>query len=218
MEYKKENLKILTPNIPKDLEVLYLSDITIQREDDFTSGIVNNCVIENQDADHVAFKQVVFKNVTFKAGAFRGIDLTDVRFENCDLSNVDLSEAAMQRVEFINCKLVGTNISEATLRNVLFEDCNGRYSIFCFSDYKQVNFSRTLLSNADFHESFFLKVGFFNCTLHQTRMSGTKLKGIDLSSCELEDLDVTVPDLKGCIVAPAQVLGFANILELVVRA
>ena len=108
--------------------------------------------------------------------SFQYADLTDVIFEDCNLSNVDLSFSAIHKVEMKNCKAVGINVSEATLRNVLFDNCNGKYGLFSFSDLKHVNFKDSFLCNGDFHEAKFLKVGFLNSNLQETRMTGAKLK------------------------------------------
>ena len=48
-------------------------------------------------------------------------------------------------------------------------------------------------------------------------MSGTKLKGIDLSSCELDGLGVTIEDLDGCIVSSEQVIAFSYLLGLIIK-
>ncbi|HWQ43554.1 MAG TPA: pentapeptide repeat-containing protein, partial [Desulfosporosinus sp.] len=98
MEDKNLRLKIVPPELPKELERLSL-DKMIQPEDSFTCGIISNCLIENQIAEHASFKQMIFKNVTFIEVSFKYLDLTDVRFENCDLSNMDLSESVLHRVE-----------------------------------------------------------------------------------------------------------------------
>jgi len=57
----------------------------------------------------------VIKNCKFNHTDFSGIDLTDVRFENCDLSNVNMSKSSIHRVEFMNSKLVGCGSQNPTL-------------------------------------------------------------------------------------------------------
>jgi len=129
MEQKKVKYKILAPKITGELESLVFDKNHIQDNDSFCDGIIADCIIENQSAQHVSFDQIIFKNVIFKGADFKVIELTDVRFENCDLSNADLSGAVIHRVEIVNCKILGLNLSETTLRNILFEDCNGRFRL-----------------------------------------------------------------------------------------
>ena len=218
MEDKKLRSEILSPNLPNKLETLSVSDKIIQSEDSFTMGIISNELVENQTADHVSFKKVLFKNVTFNKVSFRYMDLIDVRFENCDLSNMDLSESVLHKVEMVNCKMVGTNMSESALRNVLVENCNGSYALFRYLDCKQVNFMNSILCSADFYKAKFSKVEFNDSNLQQAGMSGAKLKGIDLSSCKSDGLGIAVDDLDGCIVSPEQAISFSKLLGLIIKS
>lgn len=104
-----KSFKIVSPNLPQKLAMISIFDKSIQAEDSFTMGMVDNGLIDNQTAAHLSFKKVIFNH----------------------------------------------------------------------SD------------------------------LQQTGMSGVKLKGIDLSTCNLEGLGVTRDDLEGCIVSPEQVIFFA---------
>jgi len=217
LEDKKLRFEILSPNLPNELDSISIFDKSIQSEDTFNRGIISNGLVENQTADHVSFNKVIFKNVIFNNVLFKYLDLVDVRFENCDLSNMDLSESVLHKVEMVNCKMVGTNMSESALRNVLFDNCNGSYALFRFLDCKQVNFNNSALCNADFYKAKLLKVGFNESNLQQTGMSGAKLKGIDLSSCKIDGLGVAVDDLSGCIVSPEQVISFSNLLGLIIK-
>lgn len=53
--------------------------------------------------------------------------MSDIRFEGCDLSNLALDGAALNRVEFVGCKLLGAALPDATLNHVRLGRCNGRY-------------------------------------------------------------------------------------------
>ena len=45
--------------------------------------------------------------------------MTDIIFENCDLSNINFPYSSLYRVEFINCKLTGCNFNDSTLKSVV---------------------------------------------------------------------------------------------------
>ena len=47
-------------------------------------------------------------------------------------------------------------------------------------------------------------------------MSGTKLKGLDLSNSEIEGMSVGVEELEGAIVSNMQILGFASLFGVVI--
>ena len=101
MEDKKIKTKVLRPKFDSDLDIIELSKENIEDESIFSFGTVSDCSLENHEADRVAFKQVIFKKVIFNKITFRRIEMVDVRFENCDLSNVDFNEASLHRVEFV---------------------------------------------------------------------------------------------------------------------
>ena len=58
------------------------------------------------------------------------LDLIDVTFDKCDLSNQNFDHQYLNRVQFKNCKLTGTSFIETNLKDVLFDHCQGRYSKF----------------------------------------------------------------------------------------
>ena len=101
----KANFKILPPKLPKEIYKLDFLNNSIQNEACFSSGVICDCSIKNQLAEHVTLKQIIFRNVIFEHVSFKFLDLMDIRFENCDLSNVDLSGAVIHRTEIINWAL-----------------------------------------------------------------------------------------------------------------
>lgn len=211
------HMKIVSPDIPQELAELTFPDRRICNEDYFELGIVSNCIIENQTADHVFFDKVIFKNVIFKEIDFSRVELTNVVFQNCDLSNVNFDEGIVHQVELNNCKILGINLLGTTLRNVLFDNCCGDYATFRNVNCKQVKFDNSSLAKADFYESTLRDVYFSHSNLDQMQLSGTKLTGIDLSSCEFSQLGVNIEDVKGCIVSPQQAVGFSKLFGLIVN-
>ena len=136
---------------------------------------------------------------------------------NRDLSNIRLEAAVLHRVEFYSCKLVGADLSGAVLRNVRFTDCQADYASFRFGSFKQVVISGSSLNHSDFYRVELAKTEFDEVKLDKAQFSGTRLAGIDLSTCDFHNLGVTVEDLKGCIIAPAQAILFSRIFGLVVK-
>ena len=96
--------KIETPKIPKEIPAITLPNEEMQPEDSFHTGLISDCIIDNQSAYKVAFDKVIFRNVTFTRISMKDIELTDVIFEKCDLSNVDFGEATIHRTELETAK------------------------------------------------------------------------------------------------------------------
>ncbi|MFS0728029.1 pentapeptide repeat-containing protein [Paenibacillus sp. 1P07SE] len=154
------------------------------------------------------------------ATAFRAdqSEWVDVVFEHCDLSNLDLSGAVMHRVEFRDCKLMGLDLSDATLRHVSFAHCDMRYLNLRYADLRRVTFDQCALANADCYQGAFQEVELTRSNLDQIQLTGVKLAGLDLSTCEFSAIDAEPGDLRGCRIAPAQAIAFAPLLGLIVDA
>ncbi|ASS64981.1 MULTISPECIES: pentapeptide repeat-containing protein [unclassified Paenibacillus] len=179
--------------------------------------LVREAAVEERNTERSVAERVLWQHVTFADCRLDRLELTDCRFENCDLSNIRLDGAVLHRVEFHSCKLVGADLSGAVLRNVLFEDCQADYASFRFGNFKGVKFSGSSLNHADLYRSELAKTAFEDVQLDRAQLSGTRLSGIDLSTCEFHHLGVEMEDLKGCIIAPAQAILFTRIFGLVVK-
>ena len=68
------------------------------------------------------------------------VDLIDVIFDSCDLSNKGFNERLISRVEFINCKLVGTTFIDSSIRDVLFNKCQAKYNNISDSNIEGIIF------------------------------------------------------------------------------
>jgi uncharacterized protein YjbI with pentapeptide repeats len=117
----------------------------------------------------------------------------------------------------MDCKMMGIKLIEGTIRNVRFNNCNLSYANFRFSNIKQVIFMNCLLRNGDFQSVELLKVKFDESDMKQIQMSGTKLKDIDLSTCDIEGIGIRIEELYGAIVSNIQVIDFAKLLGLVIK-
>ena len=216
MKDKKNDFSIEKPKLPIDLEGIE-SIGQLEDESYISSGVIGGYIIENQVADAVTFNEVIFKNSAFIGSSLNYAELTDVRFEHCDLSNVDFRNSIIHRVEFINCKVMGINLSESTLRNVRFNQCSGDYGFFSFADCKAVKFQDCELCYSDFQDCNFNKVGFYNTDLTQCQMSGTKLKDIDFTSCNVDGIGARIDNLRGAIFSPVQAVSLSKLMGIIIR-
>ncbi len=219
-EDKKIKLKALKPNFDYEVDQnnIELSPMMIVDEGNIALGTISDCDLEDVTGERMVFRLVKFKNVNLHRNVMlKHIELMDVRFENCDLSNVDFGEASLYRVEFINCKIIGMNLSDATLRDVTFDHCNGQYAFFSYMNCKQVEFLHCQLTAADFTNATMVNVEFQECALVQVQFNFTALKGIDFTTCDIGGLGVNIPDVKGAVVTPYQALALCELLGLVVK-
>jgi uncharacterized protein YjbI with pentapeptide repeats len=215
MRINKKNQRIEAPKIPANLNAKSLS--ALLSEERYESGVIEDCSLDDQTAERISFDQVILRNVSLTEARLKGLELTDVIFEKCDLSNINFSNANIHRTEFRSCKMIGMDFSETTLRNVLFHECIGDYASFRFANFKQVQFQECSLRSSDFYQSVFQKVYMEHSNIDGAQLTGTKLEGMDLSSCEFGVIGVGREELQGCIIAREQASVFAALLGLVVK-
>ncbi|MGN7455943.1 pentapeptide repeat-containing protein [Paenibacillus pasadenensis] len=215
MSETRKRLKLEAPRLPAELERLSLP-ARLGTRDAFEHGLVEGERLEELDADKVVFDGVVFRGVTFDSAKLRSLELTDVLFDRCDLSNADLSRAVVHRAQFRSCKLVGADLSEAMLRNVLVEDCQLDYANLRAADLKGVVFADSSLNRADFCMAKLAKTEFHRCKLDGALL-GTPLRGIDLSDSEFTGLSCNPDDLRGCIISREQAFIFAALFGMVLK-
>lgn len=172
---------------------------------------------EQMDYSYKTITNCTFSHVQFNACRLKATHFTDVRFENCDLSNISFAESALFRVEFISCKLVGTNLAETVLNHLTLKDCNARYINLSMSKINQARFSVCDLRNSDINDCKLTSIAFENCELIEAEFSHTPLKGIDLSDSHIEGIHINLPDVRGAIVNTSQALNLTSLLGIRIK-
>lgn len=210
-------IRIDKPKIPRNLPLVTDFDVRIYDEDQVTSKLISGCKLEGQNAEMVSFKNVVFRNVTFTDVSFVRADIEDVRFENCDLSNIDLSDSILNRVQIENCKLVGANFTEASLLNVVISNSNGRYANFRFLYCKKFVIEDSIFTYSDFQSSELNEIRFLDTELQCCQFSGTKLKGVDMSTCDISNIGVGIDEIRGACVSSLQAVSLSTLLGLKIK-
>jgi uncharacterized protein YjbI with pentapeptide repeats len=173
--------------------------------------------LADQTARGVVISGCLFIGVSLARSEMPGLDLSDTRFDACDLANVVLQEATVERVEIVGSRLTGFRTFEAIYRDVVLRDCNASLGQFRYTTFKGARFEGCDLSGADFHASDLRGVVFDDCNLTGARLSGTKLDGADLRGSLLDDVVVGFDSLTGAIVEPMQAALLAALAGLDVR-
>ena len=181
-------------------------------------------------------EECIFTNISYAGANLKGLDVLrcrfvkcdfseccmemagfrDTVFEACDFSNCDFSKASFQKILFQGCKLMGADFIEGSLRHVCFSDISGGYVNFADSRVQDTVFEKSRLPNASFSRCK-LAASFHTCDLMQSLFQQTPLKDIDLRTCRLQGIQITLPDLKGAIVTPIQASELAALLGLVIK-
>lgn len=210
-------IKIQKPKFVEELEEIKDVNNEIILSDRIQNRIVENIVVKDKNDTGTSIDSCIFKNVIFDNCTLKNIDLIDTRFENCDLSNVDLSGGTLYRIEFVNCKLVGTKFDECGLRDVLFKEVCAKYSNFSFTRLKGVNMLESDFNGSVFQEVRREKVAFNEIDFSNSYFNKTTLSKLDLTSCNITDIDIEIRDLAGAIVTPMQALDLTRLMDLTIK-
>lgn len=162
---------------------------------------------------HVRIRESELLGVTFAPGSASVLHLRDVTLHDCDLSNLQVRDAAIQRVEIAQSRLTGFGITgdashlritdstlvlgsfgASRLRAVVFDQVDLREASFVRADLSFVTFTDCRLEGADFRDARLTK-----CAIR-----GTSLDGV-LGIASMRGLEMPYPDL----LASAGALGFA---------
>ncbi|MEK5082652.1 pentapeptide repeat-containing protein [Bacillus sp. FSL H8-0515] len=206
---------IQKPHIPENLQTADFHE-TAAQDEVISMHLFEDCTICGEDIERLCVEKTIFRNVVFIDVSFRHIELTDVIFEKCGLSNADFSGAVVHRTSVKQSKMVGMNAAESTLRNVSFEECHGHFSSFSYSNMRQVRFDRCTLVQSEYSNMALQQTHFDACELEGASFFGTSLQNMDLSTCRFEQLHVSLDKLKGCKIAPEHAIAFARTLGAVI--
>lgn len=214
---KAQPIKIIPPFLSEELKTSDNLKEWLEREETigylhFTKGVTDTL-----NRPYLTIRNYVFTQQTFFDCLFKSAQISDVRFENCDLSNIQLAESSLHRVEFISCKLLGTNLSETTLSHVMMHDCNAQYINLSMSKLTQVRFSQCDFQHSNFNNNRLTSVAFDTCQFNEADFSQTPLKGIDFRTCQIERLALGFQDIRGAIVGYSQVMDLIPLLGVIVR-
>lgn len=212
--------KIQKPKINVNLEIIDNVEELLQLiEDDekIFDKLIENIDIPTIDESRVSFDSCVFRNVNFENCTFRYIDLTDVTFEKCDLSNIDFSEGSIFRTEFVNCKMIGSKIEDAHLKDCLFKNILGDYSSFAFSKLNKVSFESSSFASSIFMEVKNKYMNFDDCNFKKSVFTKTYLEDVNLSNCEIDGIEIGIPELYKAKVNASQGLELVKLIGLIVE-
>ncbi|MBE6836971.1 MAG: pentapeptide repeat-containing protein [Ruminococcus sp.] len=214
--------RITPPEIPEEL--FDISDdesffLELFSREPFDASCIGHINASGKQLDGFSAWGCVIKNCRFNNTKAYKVEFYDTEFKNCDFSGCDMTEGIFKRCRFVNCKGVGVNFSRGSFMDVTFERCVMEY----------VNFSATRFDFTEFNESNIKFGEMASCVLRNTVFSEsnlarvnfakTPLKGIDLTSCEIDGIMVSegFSELKGAIVTSYQASELAVLLGLDIR-
>lgn len=180
----------------------------------------NNFLFKNEECDLVLdykeFYECKFEKVTFLNHIRRAM-FTDVIFENCDFSNIDMHECVFRRVIFNKCRLTGIDLTQGTFESVLIQNSLGQYANFSSSKIKESSFVENIFRDSAFTMCKFSHVEIEQCDFNKAEFNDTKLAGLDFSTSDISNVMFDVNRLQGITLNEEQALACAKLLGINVK-
>lgn len=207
------------PIIEDPLEWKDLIENCRNTETDITEYHIRHLTVEKPSFDHMGFSRVWFDDCRFSELSASQASFYNVRFENSDLSSGDIRRSHFRQCVFTKSKGVGLTVSDSFFRRVQFGDWNGRYMQWSSCTLEQLDWVNADCREALFSDCPLKEVRFDHTSLQQTQFFKTYLKGIDLTSCEIDGLSVSdrMSELQGAVVDLYQAAELARMLGIIIR-
>jgi uncharacterized protein YjbI with pentapeptide repeats len=146
----------------------------------------------------------IWRSVTLSNPKAQRLRLRDARIETSDLANIDMTGAALERVELLATRLTGATCSEAQCRSVLFQECKLDFALFRMAHLAQCVFERCNLVEADFYAADLTGAIFRGCDLSRVDISHATLTSADLRDCRLDGMRGRPGAMDALIISPDQ--------------
>ena len=165
----------------------------------------------------VIFEQARVHHASFASGRLATLRASDCRFEKCDFTAAEWTEAHLLRVDFASCRMLGMQWVTLEARDVLFADCSCEGEFFVSARMPGARLERCGLRRASFEGADLTGAQFRECDLSEADLRGAVLAQADLRGCNINGMKIGARDLMGAILDPAQARQVTGLLGIVVK-
>ncbi|MFI3330156.1 MAG: hypothetical protein R3Y05_06715 [bacterium] len=145
------------------------------------------------------FNGCLFENCTF---INEGVNLQFIhcKFINCDLCNITINKTRFYINEMYECKLMGATFNESIFDNIIINESNFKMSGFFYHKFKEVEIDKSILEESFLESCTLIKFEISNSNLFKIDVNKTKFN-IDLSSNNIENIKISMEDIKGATIS-----------------
>jgi uncharacterized protein YjbI with pentapeptide repeats len=144
------------------------------------------------------------RSVTLADPNAQRVRMREVRIENSDLANIDLTGGLLERVEIISTRLTGAKCNETQFRSVLFQECKLDLAMFRMAKLQHCIFENCNLADADFYEADLAGTVFRKCDLSRADISHANLADADIRDCRIDGMRGMPGNAAGLVISPDQ--------------
>jgi len=143
---------------------------------------------ENVNFEDCNLSGVNFSGTSIKQGKFKNGLLIGGNFEKADLSSVDFTGCAMQKVNLSHVRIEGVGIKESNLANASLKSANVEFSNL--NVFKDVNLSDSDLSGAKISWFYGDNVNFRNANFSDASILESQIKNSRFTNATLENAEL----------------------------
>ena len=170
--------------------------------------------LNNMSDYRIVFDSCKFEKVDITNNLFNRSEFVDCTFINCDLSNNHFTASTFVRCIFKECKFTGSHFIECFLSNILISKSTAQYLDIADSKIQILRVEDTILSESNWFENKIKDISFHQNDLTKAHIYKNPFNDIDISSCNIDSMQIDLMSLKGMKIAPWQAEAFCNLLGL----
>lgn len=168
-----------------------------------------DCSLARTRLDRASLADSHWQGCRCAVAVFDLADLSDARFEHCDLNNTSWCRAKLASASFAEAKLTGARFTEArtlgmSLQACLLVSADLRGVSFRKQRLEGLNFSSADLSGCDFTEATLVDCDLSDAHLKNARFARADLRRAQLGALQVGDL---LQHFKGCSISADQAAG-----------
>lgn len=178
---------------------------------EFKNIMITDDIFSKLDFENTSFYKCKFMNCQFENTYFY-----KCQFINCDISNCFFTKTFFKECYIEECKAIGTEFPEAIIRNCHIKNSIFRYANLGLSKIDDTKIEASDFTEASMNEIVFKKIKLDTVILINVDFFKTKLKSIDLSSCDIEGILIsdTFNELKGAKINAEQAANLISLLGI----
>ena len=165
----------------------------------------------------VIIDQARLHHASFASGRLAKPRSSDCRFEKCDFTAAEWTEAHLVRVNFAGCRMLGMQWVALEAWDAAFMDCLCDGAFFISARLLGARFERCVLRRTSFEGADLTGAQFRECDLSEADMRGATLAQADLRGCNINGMQIGARDLIGVILDPGQAMQVSGLLGIVVK-
>jgi uncharacterized protein YjbI with pentapeptide repeats len=159
--------------------------------------------------DHAEWREIALADADLSGLHLRGLEITDVTFDKCNLTNLTAVKAIMTRSAFAGCRMTGFAFPDGAIDDARFTDCLIDLGTFGFTRFRRTIFTGCILRDADFTESSFDSVRFHRCELEGASFAGARFARSEMRGCSLDGIQ-GIAGLRGVALDWSDIVGLAG--------